>query len=329
MNTVELLPPSQAGELVPLFEKVWPEQSNHFADIHWRYQSSPLGAGMLLVTRANEPAILTGARGSIPWPLQQANGELAIIHQVGGTCVHPSFRRLGIFTELTRAFLSQFSANGGTAVFNVSVAAARAGYEKLGWIYLPGLRRYIYIAQPIAFTKALLNSRGRLRSTLQSVYNANQAITSWDDLELLAKTREMALAGTNHTVYNADWVKWRYSREHQGYRFIYRPNIGWCSYRLRRTDNITEVLLGDVLLFEGNNSNVSILMKAVIELEHPTLISIILSRGHPWRPAFLRSGFLPDLKGDLNFGVRLMNGNASLLLDPSRWALMTSDIDTF
>lgn len=328
-QSIEYLPPSQAQQLALLFETVWPDQNNHGADIRWAFQSSPLGAGILLVTRAEGTSLLTGARGSIPWPLCQANGNLLLVHQLHGTCVHPEFRRLGLFTQLTQAFLQQLEENSGVAVFNVSVAASRAGYEKLGWTYLPGLQRYLYIARPLAFIEAMFSNRGRLRATFETVCRPNHLLTPWSDLKNLAEIREKALANTHHTLPDEEWLRWRYSREDQGYRFVYQADVGWCSYHLRRSNQITEVLLGDVWLANGTTANVRALLNAVTRAERPTLISILLSRRHPWRQAFVRSGFLPDWKGDLHFGVRLVNDTAHDLLDASRWALMTADIDTF
>lgn len=326
---IELLSPTKAPQLVPLFDVVWPEQSYHREDVEWAFRTSPLGEGLLLVAQASDTSLIVGARGSVPWPLRQANGALPKVHQFHGTCVHPDYRRLGLFTQLTAAFLTQFAASDGDAVFNISVAASRAGYEKLGWSYLPGLRRYLYIAEPVAFAQVMLRNQGRMRTTLKPVYRRNQPLTAWADLEGLVDVREQALADTHHTVVNEAWLNWRYSHGEQGYRFVYQPGIGWCSYRIRRSDQLTEALLGDVWLAKASYANVRSLLKTVIQAETPTVVSIVLTKAHPWRNAFTRAGFLPDWKGDLNFGVRIVRDTASNLLDPGRWSLMTADIDTF
>lgn len=328
-QAIEHLAPAQAQQLVPLFDLVWPDQSHHREDVEWAFQTSPLGEGLLLVARADDTSLITGARGSVPWPLRQANGALLNVHQFHGTCVHPDYRRLGLFTQLNNAFLQQFAADGGDAVFNISVAASRAGYEKLNWSYLPGLRRYLYIAQPVTFAQTMFSNRGRLRTTLKPVYSRNHPLTPWKDLKDLADVREQALAGTHHTVANEVWLNWRYSHKEQGYRFVHRSGIGWCSYRIRRSDHLSEVLLGDVWLAKPSSANVRALLKAVIQTESPTIVTIVLTKAHPWRRAFTRARFLPDWKGDLNFGVRVINDVASDLLDAGRWSLMTADIDTF
>jgi len=330
IQPIENLEPLQAQQLAPLFAAVWPEQRNHATDIRWAFQSSPLGSGLLLVARdSDNSSIITGARGSIPWPLCLADDTSAKVHQLHGTCVHPDYRRLGLFTQLNRTFLEQYEAMDGAAVFNISVAASRAGYEKLGWTYLPGLRRYLYFARPLAFAKTMLGNRGRLRSMLQSEHSRNDALPSWTVLQDLAEVREQALKGFHHTSPDETWLAWRYSRVDQGYRFVYRVDIGWCSYRMRRSGQIIEALLGDVWLLNARPSSVRALLSKVIEAEHPTIVSVLLTRGHPWHHAFVRAGFIPDWKGDLNFGVKLVGDAAHSMVDASRWALMTADIDTF
>src|SRR5690554_2309145 len=73
---------------------------------------------------------LIAIRGGIYWPISIENRKLNCI-QFHGTCVHPDFRRRGIFTSINKDFLKEVEKEGLDIIFNVSVDASRAGYEKL------------------------------------------------------------------------------------------------------------------------------------------------------------------------------------------------------
>lgn len=320
----------QAQQLLPLFKTVWTDKTNHAESIEWAFQTSPLGDGLIFTSWANDNLSLAiGARGSIPWPLKIAGSDDLIIHQFHGTCVHPQYRRQGIFNELNQIFLREFENIQGAAIFNVSVLASRYGYEKLGWSYIEGLRRFLYIANPVKFSLKWLKQRSNIRGELATLRRQNQKAPEWGLLSSLSQVREDSLRNYHHTAYDEKLLNWRYSRKNEGYSFLFRPNHYWCSYKLRQTNLFTEVLLGDVWLSEGSSKIIRMILKELISIEKADIVSIILSQWHPWKTAFRWAGFLPDPKGDLYFGVRIVNEAARELLNPQRWALMTADIDTF
>lgn len=310
--------------LAPLFLRVWPGR-DHAPTIEWAFSRPPQGRGIVLAALRDDGTAI-GARGSIPWPLDERG---AAIHQFHGTCVDPDHRRLGIFSALNRGFLERFGASGGLAVFNVSVAESRAGYEKLGWKYIGGLRRHVLVANPfrVAWQVALAGYRA-VRHGPAVPLATSASIPSYAGLRAFLEERQRVTAALLTSRYDPAWYGWRFSRRDGGYRFAI-TGAGAAVYVMQQRAGLKEILLGDVWPRRYRTLDVARVLVSMLRAERPAIVSIVLSHSHPLRPILSRLGFIPDPKGDLNHGVRIVDARANDLLTPERWALATADIDTF
>jgi hypothetical protein len=319
----EELAADQIGALAPLFHRVWPG-ADHEATIDWAFRAPAAGRGIVLAAMLDGRAI--GARGSIPWPV---DGRGAVVHQFHGTCVDPDHRRLGVFSTLNREFLARFTAAGGWAVFNISVAESRAGYEKLGWHYLPGLRRYLLVSGPVRIAREVLSHGYRaLRAAGAPPSTRRDPLPPFEGVEPFLAARGRELDDRLSSRYDEAWYRWRFSRADRGYRFVIGDR-GALVYVVQERAGLVEVLIGDIWPRRNRLLDVASLLVRLVARERPALISIILSSGHPLRRLVRRLGFVADPKGDLNHGVRVVDRRADDLLIPERWALATADIDTF
>lgn len=324
--------PEETEPFGALFDEVWPEGAPHAADVEWAFRRrhgadavilgvfEDLGAGRKLV----------GARGSLPWPLVTGGRPLGAC-QFHGTCVAPAYRRRGLFSLANRAFLEAFAAEGGEAIFNVSVRASREGYEKLGWTYLPGLRRFLRFPRPGKVLKVALTTRGELRGRAAPArprpWSGEQP--DWSAVEPFLGNREAALGTAIHTKYDRAFFGWRFSGAHVQYGWVGGAEQGYCVYRSFQRRGLREVLLGDLWPKDWTRKNVEALVQEVVEREEPEVVSVVLSAGHPLRRILARLRWLPDPGGDLNLGVRPLREDAREILNGERWAISMADVDTF
>lgn len=61
--------------------------------------------------------------------------------QFADSCISKDCRRKGLFLKMNQAFLNAFfKEQPGELIYNISVDASRAAYEKLGWNYIKSLQ---------------------------------------------------------------------------------------------------------------------------------------------------------------------------------------------
>jgi len=326
---IKVLQNHQASALEELFRVVWGDQKNHAAHIQWALQTNPLGHAPIIIAVDEEKIV--ASRASMRWPIQDPNRSLAF-YQFTGTCVHPDYRRIGLFTKTNQFFLDWFenSSDEQRRIFTVSVDASRRGYEKLGWNYIPGFRRHIRVAGWRSFARKLRRAPRDLRGQQKLIFSSSESkLTPYGVLDKLNQIREEQLNGLYHTSYRQEVFNWRFAMEQQAYRDMFLPGIGWCVYKLMRRGVFIEVEIGDVWLYRKSFWALKKLCAAIIARDKPDLFTVVLSSGHPYRTLFYQNGFLPDPRGDLNFGIYQQNDRVSDIADLKNWAVMTEVLDTF
>ena len=128
---------SYLKEVIDLFLLIWGgDKQNVIKKTKWVFDKKRSKAYLIL----NERNQLIAVRGGIYWPTI-FNGKKIKSIQFGSTCVHPEYRRRGLFSKMNSEYLKNSKDVGDHLIFNVSVDSARKGYEKLGWIYTKGFQR--------------------------------------------------------------------------------------------------------------------------------------------------------------------------------------------
>ena len=317
---------TEVDRFIPLFQEVWPGGGALHGDrARWFFgASNPNGRAPVLAAEAE--GRLVGARGSTWWPLRVGATTLKTV-QLHGTCVASDFRRRGIFSRLNVALIDALAGERADAIFNVSVAASRAGYEKLGWRYLPGLRRLILCPRPLKLLAAIRGDLRKLRGGFTPIDEASEAPPA-EGWGALLETRGRHMSGLAHTAYDAPFLRWRYSNPSAGYRFLSARGLGVVVYRRGTRAGQRELLIGDI--FPTKHAlQVAPLIALLLLRERPVLLSTTMTTDHPYRGVLRRCGFFPDPKGDLNLGWRPLSEDAVLAMPSLRWALQTADVDTF
>ncbi|MBS1549840.1 MAG: GNAT family N-acetyltransferase [Bacteroidetes bacterium] len=259
---------------------------------------------------------LIAARGGIFWPLQ-INDNLINSIQFHGTCVHPDYRRKGIFTAINKEFLQSATNDKVEFIFNVSVDASRAGYEKLGWEYIKGFRRLTLFRKPLRIIK-----ERRKPAVILNKETPKKHIS-----DVLIRNRNEKLREYVHVPYSDDFIKWRLDNPKAGYEIL-ENNNGAILYKKYRKGNALEIVIGECFLTSYSYSEFSKLIESLIKKENPDMIYTYIFNNHPLYNFYLRKFFLPNpFHFNLNFGTKVLN--SGLKISEEKWALSYLDIDTY
>jgi hypothetical protein len=310
MYNIDDLKMQELDKLVELFVLVWNENPNNVRNkTEWAFKNS---FSKNIVSR-NEKKELNGARGGIQWPLVFQDKEIKC-YQFHGTCVHPDYRRQGLFSLLNKEFLKAAKSDGYEFIFNVSVTASRLGYEKLGWKYLKGFHR---------LTKIHLKNLSS-----KNVYSVNSDDSIKDVIpEVFFQKRESQFQNLIHTCYNNDFLSWRLKNASANYK-LYITDHAVVVYKTQIKNDKKELIIGEVFLIEGKYFEFSKTMTKLIKKEKPFLSYTYIYDTHPFYSFYLRYFFLPNpFHYHLHFGTKILNDELTLLNE--KWGISFLDIDTF
>ncbi|MCM4167386.1 hypothetical protein KCTC52924_02968 [Arenibacter antarcticus] len=301
-----------------LFKSVWDldDYSKIYNKTNWAFNND--FSKILLFEDNNK---LIAARGGIYWPLQIGQNSIKTV-QFHGTCVHPSYRRKGIFSDINKLFLAEANEDGVDFIFNISVDISRKGYEKLGWEYISGFRRLTYIRKPLKF----ITHRKKQNSISDPTIDLGDIIVPQSFIE----ARNTKLSKTVHCKYSSEFLEWRLSNSYENYGKT-QTSKGLIIYKVKNNKNgLKEVIIGEVFLLEYNYKNFSEVLKLLIDNENPDLLFTYIFKGHPCYLYFIMNLFLPNPKRyNLNFGTKFLNKGLQSNMLNKKWAICFLDIDTF
>jgi hypothetical protein len=301
-------------KIIELFHQVWNTEKNSLrSKTIWAFQNPES-----IIFTAFDVDKLIAVRGGFPWNLQFED-KIIRAFQLHGTCVHPDYRRIGLFSTLTRQFVEELTKNNQDLIFNVSVKASRLGYEKMGWVYLKGFHRLTFINNPLKLFKkrGLINS-GTIEMPVQFVTEIDNKLLEY---------RNLTFKNLIHTFWDSDLLNWRLSNQKEGYR-IAANEKGAVIYKIVKNGLLRKMIIGDYFLYNNCWSSFRNINKHLFKLEKPDLAYTYIFSTHPYYNYMLMAGFLPNpFNYHLNFGVRPLN--AKLNYSKAKWALSFIDIDTF
>lgn len=107
---------------------VGPEAGRFF---RWKHRENPFGESYGWVAVADGRVI--AFRAFMPWEFRASDGRVYRAARAVDTVVDESYRRLGLFRQLTMAGVEHLAASGIEFVFNTPNANSRPGYLSMGW----------------------------------------------------------------------------------------------------------------------------------------------------------------------------------------------------
>lgn len=301
---------SELDQVIRLFILVWggdPEKVKEKTE--WAFAN---GFSKVLVYK-NEADEIIAVRGGFKWPLAYKGHDFDC-YQFHGTCVHPDYRRLGLFSKLNKAFIGAAEEERSELIFNVSVTASKLGYEKLGWKYIKGFHRLTKVHTLNAITKKKMPA--------ETINRHNGNVSE----ELLA-ARTTQFENLVHTYYTSDFLDWRLQNKAEDYRILSVEGAA-VIYKIRLAGNQKQLIIGDVFLAEKKFSYFKKAMKALFKQERPDVSLTYIFSSHPYYGYFFRFLYFPNpLNFHLHFGTKTLKSQMDI--SGLKWGSAFLDIDTF
>src|SRR5690606_985964 len=202
------------------------------------------------------------------WPLTFPTRDIKAI-QFHGTCVHPAYRRQGIFSSINKDFLKEAEAENIDVIFNVSVDNSRAGYEKLGWKYCKGFRRLTYFNNPLS---QLLN--------LDVNSSRKKADFTEHIKEAFISARNAEFQNKIFCKYDNVFLDWRLSNKYEDYQILQTDDAALI-YKKVINNGKKEIIIGECFLMEYKFKAFSHIINELLKIEGPSMVYTYIATGHP------------------------------------------------
>ena len=185
----------------------------------WKHILNPFGESY--VHLAWDPSSeLIGMRAFMRWEFECGSRRINAVRAVD-TATHPSYRRMGIFSNLTKQALSAAQQDGVDFIFNTPNQDVLPGYLKLGWQHVATIRPLIKVLNHSSFAVGLVRWRmGKESSRRYSPteffktkpVSVAQLLESRPELEQLIQLDERTRSRLDRIKTHRTWdyLRWRY-----------------------------------------------------------------------------------------------------------------------
>ncbi len=274
----------------------------------WKHLDNPFGRSLMLVSHSG--STITGFRAFMRWELATTDGRTIRCVRAVDTATHPDYRRMGIFTNLTRAAVDAATDDGVHLVFNTPNPRSGAGYLKMGWTKVGTLN-------PLAAPAKGLLRRGGRTSELPDPEDFIAPVVPVG--KRTVEDREpLGLRTPRTDAYHA----WRFTG-HPTARYVQvDSNRATAIVRLAFRGTRRELLVSEVY-GEG--------MRQAITRCHWTArtsyIGAFFSHGTPERAAAIRAGLLRVPKAGLTLMAKPLRELGLDVTKLSAWDLSLSDLE--
>jgi hypothetical protein len=183
----------------------------------WKHETSPFGPSHVLVAEDGSGQVI-GLRAFLKWEFER-QGELVKAVRAVDTATHPGFRRLGLFSNLTKQAVADMRADGVHMVFNTPNDKSRPGYLKLGWQYVGLVEPVVRVLNYPRFAAGLARwfvLRRRPDKAEGDVFGRDgpvpvSVLTDHPGLDALIEQDSAIWGGMLHTRRSRAYLKWRYA----------------------------------------------------------------------------------------------------------------------
>lgn len=315
---------SDLPKLIKLYEDVWPDVS-YDKDGKARFVLEE-STGINYCGELNGEIV--GSRTSFFLNFYNGSNKLKCI-QVGDSCTRKDCRGKGLFGKMNKALLADFFGEaGGELIWNISEEASKRVYERLGWNYIESLGTLVQFTRPFHIFAKVGHHIG--------VVGGNDGWEAGDkSLEipknfLQARESVMQMSNVLHVNYDQQTLDWRI-KTNSGIKCFVDDNAGAVIYKLRYSDGLTIVLIGEMFPVEYSQKAFNKLLNVFKKSVKPDAIKCIISLGHPLYKFYRWKCFLPNFgRKFLNHGVRVeIDEMKQICYEPMNWAITMLDVDTF
>jgi hypothetical protein len=311
--------------LADLYDNVWPDVSfDKLQKAKFVLEESE-GVSYCAVKNGE----FVGSRTSFYMPFFFGERRINCV-QFADSCVRKDCRGKRLFLKMNQAFLHGFfDENNGDLVYNISVDASRAAYEKLGWNYIKSLHGRRKYMRPIKTLFKIHFDVRKLRGPL--LFDGKTEIIPIDPSLLTAREEFFNKKVLLHNRYTSETMAWRL-KSGNSIRIFEVAGVGVVIYKIaHKPSGVSFLSIGEVFLYDYTYQNFKKLLNHLDEAIQPDIMSATITLGHPLLPFYKRFGILMDINSAfLNHGVKVVSDEMKdICYCPENWALSMLDIDTF
>jgi GNAT superfamily N-acetyltransferase len=307
----------------------------------WKHESSTFGNSYVLVADGSDGNLL-GLRAFMRWRFIYQGAPVEAVRAVD-TSTHPGYRRLGVFSRLTKTALEQVTAAGAGMVFNTPNDKSLPGYLKMGWQVVGPVKPLVRVTNRPAFAAGIV--RGRLlkresRPRAQEEFfkkglpESVSALIASGRLDSLIAADARLWADYLHTDRSAAHLAWRYgSHPTVPYRYALVESNGEvdaCAiYRTNTRAGMKEVVLSEILLRRDDTALVRELTDGLVRQLRADYLIAYYPEGAGTRTALQSNGFRQLPIAGMTLVTRLLQAPRPELMDLKRWGVSLGDLEFF
>lgn len=316
----------------------------------WKHHANPFGASLGAGAWTPEGK-LVGIRLFLRWALVHPQGaRLAAVRAVD-TATHADYRRLGIFSRLTRQMLAILPDHGVAAIFNTPNSQSLPGYLKMGWQVAAEWPLYLHPLRPLRMARRGL---GMGLPNPEGAAEGLGRLRIWSDFwegygdqagALVAASEAGRVACGWRTPRTLDYLTWRYGRHPSIQYGVYtladardaKRLLGFAVVRPNVRQRWQELVLADLFLAEWDERLATRLLRG---LHHSVAADYVIAHyaeGSRERSLLRRMGYWRIPRRRLLFAVMPLqplssspaSPLSSLLTDTRQWDLSLGDLELF
>lgn len=308
----------------------------------WKHHANPFGPSLGVGAWTSE-AQLIGLRILLRWTFVHPQGGTVAAVRAVDTATHAGYRRLGIFSALTRRMLADLPGQGVGLIFNTPNAQSLPGYLKLGWqvaahwpLYLRPLRPWRMLRRAARMGVAQPDTAAAGLGQVQPWAVFWEAYGDQVARVVDASERERA-AGGWRTPRTLDYLTWRYGRHPSIQYGVYvltdaqdpkrlrgfallRPNVrqGW-----------QELVLADLFLAEWTLPRARQLLHGLHRSAEADYVIAHFADASRERGLLRRMGYWRVPRRHLVFTVMPLQAIDPPPVDARHWDLSLGDLELF
>ena len=298
--------------LINLWEEVF-HKKREFSESLIRWFSAE-GVGYIFLAKDKESNRIVGSRGAWNWSFQYKSKLIRTI-QFGLTSVSNDYRRQGIFSKLNLKYIESEKVKNIDFIYNVSLPEAKKGYEKLGWIYIDGLKR---ITRFNLFCGLLGKSEK---------YKVSNIITE-EVFDIIANIRKNNKSELLTPIHDKDFLINRLSHK-DNYKIYYTNNLV-IIYSIKKQFRLKNIFIGEIYSDFNDIASIKRSINMIHKIENSFFINAYVTESHPLATIGKIMGFRNYKKKYLSLGIKILNDNNIRLEDIKKNIVLSYlDLDTF
>jgi GNAT superfamily N-acetyltransferase len=305
----------------------------------WKHIENHFGPSQMMLADNHE---ILGVRAFMRWGFKTPYGPVRAVRAVD-TATHPGYRRLGVFSRLTKTSLDQAKIDGVHLIFNTPNPASMAGYLKLGWGAVGHPRLLVRVLNVPRMVIGVLQGR-RQRITETEIATFFRTPTRSVE-ELLAREERVAAILRLDDGLCRDGIRTERSGEFLRWRYVDAPSLkyfalwtgkspvtGALIFRPNIRRGLREIMLCEFLVGYGAAPEVRALITTLARSVRADYIVAAATPGTEHWGLLRRSGFIPlPERAGPNFVAYPLNWPTEAP-DPhvlAHWRLSLGDLEIF